>query len=106
MDVKDLLLRGRVEALDSTSLALSSSRAECLCALLTNRSREDSVVVLLELGGNTSGLIDLSSLGNHSSGLLVEFTRNSLVLAYDLAADSVVERREKVEELGRDSLLV
>ena len=106
VDVKDLLLSGRVEALDSSSLAVSSSRAECLCALLSNRSREDSVVVFLELGGNTSGLVDLSSLGNHSSGLFVEFTRNSLVLAYNLAADSVVERGEEVEEFGRDSLLV
>ena len=89
MDIQDLLSGGGVERVDS----------------LSDTSTDSFRVVVIESSGNTLLLVDLLGLGNDSVGVLVQFTRNSLVLANDLAADSVVNAVEEVEESARDALL-
>jgi hypothetical protein len=87
--IQNLLGGGGVERVDS----------------LSNTSTDSFRVVVVESSGNTSVLVNLLGLGNDSVGVLVQFTRNSLVLTNDLAADSVVNTVEEVEESARDALL-
>jgi hypothetical protein len=89
VDIQDLLGGGGVERVDS----------------LSNTSTNSFRVVVVESSGNTLLLVDLLGLGNNSVGVLVQFTRNSLVLTDNLASDSVVNTVEEVEESARDALL-
>jgi hypothetical protein len=90
VNIQYLLGSGGVEGVDS----------------LTDTSTHSFRVVVVESGGNTSVLVDLFGLGNDSVGMLVQFTRDSLVLANDLVANSVVNAVEEVEEPAGDTLLV
>lgn len=89
MHIQNLLGGGGVERVDS----------------LSDTSTDSFRVVVVESGGDTLLLVDLLGLGNDSVGVLVQFTRNSLVLTNDLAADSVVNAVEEVEESAGDTLL-
>ena len=90
MDIQYLLGGGSVERVDS----------------LSDTGSDSFRVVVVESCGNTSILVNLFGLGNDGVGVLVQFTRDSLVLSNDLVADSVVNAVEKVEEPARDTLLV
>jgi hypothetical protein len=89
VNIQDLLSGGGVERVDS----------------LSDTSTDSFRVVVVESSGNTLLLVDLLGLGNNSVGVLVQFTRNSLVLTDNLASDSVVNTVEEVEESARDALL-
>ena len=89
MNIQDLLGGGGVERVDS----------------LSDTSSDSFRVVVVESCGNTLLLVDLLGLGNDSVGVLVQFTRNSLVLSDNLASDSVVNAVEEVKESAGDTLL-
>jgi len=89
VNIQNLLGGGSVERVDS----------------LSDTSTNSFRVVVVESSGNTLLLVDLLGLGNNSVGVLVQFARNGLVLSNNLAADSVVDAVEEVEESARDTLL-
>jgi len=87
--IQNLLGRGGVERVNS----------------LSDASTDSFRVVVVESSGYSSVLVNLLGLGKYSVGVFVQFTGYSLVLANDLASDSVVDAVEEVEESARDTLL-
>lgn len=71
---------------------------------MANSRVESLVEVRVEPRADTPVLVDLFRLVDDKCSLLVDLFRDSVVLANEFRADSVVDRVEKVEETGRDAL--
>jgi hypothetical protein len=80
MDVQNLLLGGGVESVDSLSDTGSNSLG----------------VVVVESSRDTLLVVDLFCLADDGLGGLVDLARDGLVLANDLASDSVVNAGKEV----------
>lgn len=80
MYIQNLLLGGGVESMDS----------------LADTSSDSLGVIVVESSRNTLLVVDLFRLADDGLGGLVDLARDGLVLANDLASDSVVDTGKEV----------